>query len=412
MSGKHDPDEISYSERASLWLERPRAFRGAHRESPRDEVKGITLEFELQGGRIMKVWDYEIQSSTQSALMPNACAGFPSLTRRDETFLFPLALTPNVKYFFTGNTSGGTIVRIHHFDLNQTLRIRALRSYQLAVFLCSSALAVGCGGGGGAPAGAAFSIANPASSGLTQETRNSSWTGGAGNWFGPDDTCVSWDTCSGPGTNPGESGFTDNVFINAPGSVVTLNGGARIANLTLASGNSLTPIGTTYLEFDGSGFATLINDGSINLPDRSYISVFSTLSPLTLTISGGGTITLETQDNAIAGPATLINQETLQGQGSIGLGEMTLLNQGTINANASGGTLTVQPVFSGNLTNTGTLRASNGGIIRRAMVSSVLDLGSLGLLRYIETICKKRGLDVEKVNRHGLSAEITPLITR
>ena len=273
-------------------------------------------------------------------------------------------------------------MRIRHIDPNRTLQFRTLRSYQLAASICFSALAVGCGGGGGAPTSAArFFIANPAGSGVIgeneQEPRNSSWTGGTGNWFGPNDLCVSWDTCAGPGTNPGESGFTDNVFITSPGSAVTLNGGARIANLTLASGNSLTPIGTSYLEFDGSGSATLNNDGNINLPDSSYISVFSTPSPLTLTISGGGTITLETQNNAIVGspgnPATLINQETIQGQGGIGVGEMTLVNQGTIDANASGATLTVQPVFSGNLTNTGTLRASNGGILRLLNQGTVMD---------------------------------------
>ena len=197
-----------------------------------------------------------------------------------------------------------------------------------------------------------------------QPPRNSSWTGGTGNWFGPNDTCVSWDTCAGPGTNPGESGYTDNVFINAPGSAVTLNGGARIANVTLASGNSLTPIGTGYLEFDGSGSATLDNDGNIYLADSSYISVFGSPATLTLTISGGGVITLDTGNNSIGGSsATLINQETLQGLGSIGGGQMTLVNQGTIDANVIGGTLTVKPIFNGNLTNTGTLEASNGGIL-------------------------------------------------
>jgi hypothetical protein len=230
---------------------------------------------------------------------------------------------------------------------------------------CVFAAAVGC----------AILVLAPTAN--AQEPRNSSWTGGTGNWFGPNDTCVSWDTCSGPGTNPGESGFTDNVFITAPGSAVTLNGAARIANVTLASGNSLTAILTTYLEFDGSGSATLNNDGNISLANSSYISAFSTLSPLTLTISGGGTITLETQFNSIAGspgnPATLINQETLQGLGSIGVGQLTLVNQGTISANANGGTLTVQPVFSGNLTNTGTLRASNGGILRLLNQGTVMD---------------------------------------
>jgi radical SAM superfamily enzyme YgiQ (UPF0313 family) len=57
---------------------------------------------------------------------------------------------------------------------------------------------------------------------------------------------------------------------------------------------------------------------------------------------------------------------------------------------------------------------SNGGVLRRAMVSSVLDLGSLGLLHYIEGICKKRGLDLEKVKRHGIpaSGEVTSLVAQ
>jgi hypothetical protein len=205
--------------------------------------------------------------------------------------------------------------------------------------------------------------------------RNSTWTGGSSNWFGPNDTCVSWNTCAGPGTNPGEAGFTDNVFINAAGSAVTLNGGASIANLTIASGNSLTPIGTGYVEFDGSGSATLNNAGNINLSDSSRISVNSSPPSLSLTITGGGIITLETQSNSITGSTatTLINQETLQGLGKIGVGEMTLVNQGTIDANASGGTLTIQPIFTGNLTNTGTLRASNGGILELDNQSTVMN---------------------------------------
>ena len=204
-----------------------------------------------------------------------------------------------------------------------------------------------------------------ASVGTIAAQRNSNWTGTAGDWFGPADSCGSWDTCTSPGTNPGESGFTDNVFINTPNADVSLNGGAEIANLTLGAGDTLTITASTgFVDFLGSGSATLSNAGSINLTNASSIGIFGTPSPntLALTILGGGTITLETANNRIGGSgASLINEETIQGQGSIIMGG-PITNLGLIAANVNGGTLTVQPNLAG-LTNTGMLQASNGGIL-------------------------------------------------
>ena len=48
------------------------------------------------------------------------------------------------------------------------------------------------------------------------------------------------------------------------------------------------------------------------------------------------------------------------------------------------------------------IRDSTGNLVKRAMVASALGLGSWGLLRIVERICKKRGVDLEKVRRHGL----------
>ena len=49
------------------------------------------------------------------------------------------------------------------------------------------------------------------------------------------------------------------------------------------------------------------------------------------------------------------------------------------------------------------VRDSKGNIVRRTAMSMTLNLGGWGLLHYIEGICKKRGLDLEKVKRFGLS---------
>ena len=49
------------------------------------------------------------------------------------------------------------------------------------------------------------------------------------------------------------------------------------------------------------------------------------------------------------------------------------------------------------------VRDSKGNVARRTAMSMTLNLGGWGLLHYIEGLCKKRGLDIEKVKRYGLS---------
>lgn len=49
------------------------------------------------------------------------------------------------------------------------------------------------------------------------------------------------------------------------------------------------------------------------------------------------------------------------------------------------------------------LKDSVGNPIRRTAMSTTLNLGGWGLLRIIESMCKKRGLNIEKVKRYGLN---------
>ncbi|MDG6951463.1 MAG: B12-binding domain-containing radical SAM protein [Nitrososphaerota archaeon] len=55
------------------------------------------------------------------------------------------------------------------------------------------------------------------------------------------------------------------------------------------------------------------------------------------------------------------------------------------------------------------VRDSEGNLLKRMLVSLSLDLGGYALFQVIERICKKRGVDVEKVKNYGLAraAEIT-----
>ncbi|MGD0318649.1 MAG: radical SAM protein [Nitrososphaerales archaeon] len=48
------------------------------------------------------------------------------------------------------------------------------------------------------------------------------------------------------------------------------------------------------------------------------------------------------------------------------------------------------------------LKDSSGNLFKRAVVASALSLGSWRLLGLIENICKRRGVDLEKVKRYGL----------
>jgi radical SAM superfamily enzyme YgiQ (UPF0313 family) len=49
------------------------------------------------------------------------------------------------------------------------------------------------------------------------------------------------------------------------------------------------------------------------------------------------------------------------------------------------------------------MRDSKGDAVRRSVMSATVNLGGWGLLHYIEGICKKRNLDLEKVKRYGLN---------
>jgi len=55
------------------------------------------------------------------------------------------------------------------------------------------------------------------------------------------------------------------------------------------------------------------------------------------------------------------------------------------------------------------MRDSKGNVVEKAMVSLVLGVGSFGLLHYIEGLCKKRGVDIEKVKRYGLSFPVAAI---
>jgi len=138
--------------------------------------------------------------------------------------------------------------------------------------------------------------------------------------------------------------------------VTEMNDNETVDNLTLDSGDVLN-VDHSFLYVNGP---SITNNGTINVSNTNGLRPGGS----TVTLSGAGTLNLQTSDVSIAnaggGVVTFVNQQAINGQGSIGLGGVTLNNQGTMNA--TGGTLTVQPSSSG-ITNTGTMEASSGGTL-------------------------------------------------
>src|SRR6516225_2562768 len=179
-------------------------------------------------------------------------------------------------------------------------------------------------------------------------------------WKGP--SSGTWST-SGNWTAGTPTASTD-VFIdngNSQHSAVMLDIAGQAHNLTIDSDDSLSFNNNTSLVINGS---TISNAGNIMLNSAGNLTDLILAGSNTVTLSGGGFLTLgNNPNNRIYSQSngTLINQETIQGAGQIGVNQTTIMNSGIIDANVSN-TLIVQP-GSGGVTNTGTLEATSSGTL-------------------------------------------------
>jgi hypothetical protein len=203
-----------------------------------------------------------------------------------------------------------------------------------------------------------------------------------------------WNT----GSNWSPSGVPDNTILNQYNVridndanfnvIVSLNASLDINNLTVDAGDSLSFVNGMDLQIYGT---SVINNGTIAL--NGILSATNlTFAAASTTLSGSGALTLSGASvnhiNGSSGSEQLINgsTHTIAGGGLLGQNQLVLTNQGTVDANVAGQELTVDS----NLTavNTGTMRASNGGILRlqratltntsgfiRALTGSTVELG-------------------------------------
>jgi len=161
-----------------------------------------------------------------------------------------------------------------------------------------------------------------------------------------------------------------------------LSSGVAVNNLTLAGGNLLNDSG--QLVVNGgitNGGQIQVNFGSLTLVSPPPVlnnsgSIVVDAGSLTLgnnvTLSGGGNLVLNTGGN-VSGSGTLTNADNIiEGFGSFNGGALAFTNQNIVDANVPGHPLTLAPF--GGVTNTGTLDASNLGVLQLA--SGVINSGA------------------------------------
>ena len=181
--------------------------------------------------------------------------------------------------------------------------------------------------------------------------------------------------------------FQGSGTFSSTGTIAALDASTVNLNSGTLAGGSLSTAGTGVIQangmtFDGSTTA-VVNGGNLacsntttvkgTLTNNGAIS-FATNATLSLgtdtTLNGSGTLTLPSNGSSIRATAdgqTLTNSSTINGGSGNGVGvlgsNLAINNQATglIDANISGATLIIQA--NAGLTNAGTLRASNGGIL-------------------------------------------------
>jgi len=173
--------------------------------------------------------------------------------------------------------------------------------------------------------------------------------------------------------NEGQGGqtITGGTFTTSSGGVIYAGNSTTMDG---TNGNTITNKGTLAVSEPqgGSSFqGTVNNSGTLQILPTANGVVLTIPSGQTLTLMGTGNVTMgDGTSNAYNnkggwGGGTLVNQQTIQGTGTI-LNLTSFTNSGTIDANIPVGpnSLVLQLGRAGASTNTGTLEATNGGVLQ------------------------------------------------
>jgi len=176
------------------------------------------------------------------------------------------------------------------------------------------------------------------------------------------------------GEGQGGETFTGGTWTTANGGVIQVVDGSALLDGT--NGNTITNSGTMQLvdgaAHPGGNFqGTINNTGTIQVLSHGNQVGLNIPGGQTFTLMGGGSLTLGdgtsnsyNNQTGISGGGTFVNQQLVQGSGYI-LNLTAVNNSGTINANVPTGTnnLQLQLGRAGASTNTGTIEATNGGVL-------------------------------------------------
>ncbi len=188
-------------------------------------------------------------------------------------------------------------------------------------------------------------------SSVASQAQTSTWTNNGDGLFS---NAANWD-------NGSPNGATFDAIIDDGDTAVsvTLDVSRTLNNLTLGADDSLFFNNNTALTLAGN----IANNGLIQLNSLGNTTSLSFSGTGDHSLSGTGIVRLGNSVNRIAGSGTLVNTatHTIEGGGNIGSNTLGINNQGLIRANQTGVLMTIDPSAAGNLLNTGTLRAENGG---------------------------------------------------
>ena len=170
-------------------------------------------------------------------------------------------------------------------------------------------------------------------------------------------------------TNEGQGGqtITGGTFTTSRGGVIY---SGNSTTLDGTNGNTITNKGTLAVNVTSNVQGTINNTGTFQILSNSGQAGVNIPGGQTFTLVGSGNLTMGdgtnnayNNQNYISG-GTFVNQQLVQGTGSI-LNLVSFNNSGTINANVPTGSnnLQLQLGRAGASTNTGTIEASNGGVI-------------------------------------------------
>ena len=170
-------------------------------------------------------------------------------------------------------------------------------------------------------------------------------------------------------TNEGQGGqtITGGTFTTSSGGVIY---SGNSTTLDGTNGNTITNKGTLAVNVTSNVQGTINNTGTFQILSNSGQAGVNIPGGQTFTLMGSGNLTMGdgtsntyNNQNYISG-GTFVNQQLVQGTGGI-LNLTGFNNSGTINANIPTGpnNLQLQLGRAGASTNTGTIGASNGGVL-------------------------------------------------